>query len=484
MIKAKFAVVTDLHYFSPTLTDGGRAYDLRSGKDQKCLLETGAIIDAAFKQLAADDNIESVLIPGDLTCDGEKVAHLELIEKLKELKKHKNVYVTVATHDWCCDQNAKTYFGDETAPLTETASIDDLGELYYEFGRSQAIAEYKIFNGLYSYVVKLGEGVRLLALNDDQSGHNSSGFGEDHLEWIKEQMDEAKKAGDKLVAMQHHVVLKHYTDLLTSKGLCCGNREQVAEFLTENGVELLFVGHSHMQNITEYISQNGNKMVQMNLASLTGHPGAIAKVDIDDEYITVKTEQVGEFEYDGKTLNADYITEHSKSFVSNIVDSAAKGDYEEFSARLKALGLESGAVKRFLFIIKRLIKYINTVNVGAFAKKANHLTFGKAVDSKAAKEIADKKVIDLVYEIFLNLVDGGFHKYEKGSATYTVVTQVAALPSKIVSHLGFVPQKVKSLLEEISVLSGMLIADETDNNYIKYRHSQKHTAQAAQEVNV
>ena len=157
MIKAKFAVVTDLHYFSPTLTDGGRAYDLRSGKDQKCLLETGAIIDAAFKSLAADDTVDSVIIPGDLTCDGEKVGHLELIEKLKELKKHKNVYVTVATHDWCCDGNAKTYFGDETAPMPDTASIDDLGELYYDFGRSQAIAEYKIFNGLYSYVVKLGE---------------------------------------------------------------------------------------------------------------------------------------------------------------------------------------------------------------------------------------------------------------------------------------------------------------------------------------
>ena len=44
----KFTFLADLHYYSKTLGTSGRAYELRSGSDPKCLAEGGAIIDAAF----------------------------------------------------------------------------------------------------------------------------------------------------------------------------------------------------------------------------------------------------------------------------------------------------------------------------------------------------------------------------------------------------------------------------------------------------
>ena len=51
----KFTFLADLHYYSKTLGTSGRAYELRSGSDQKCLAESGAIIDAAFDHLAQSD---------------------------------------------------------------------------------------------------------------------------------------------------------------------------------------------------------------------------------------------------------------------------------------------------------------------------------------------------------------------------------------------------------------------------------------------
>ena len=59
-----------------TLADNGRQYHLRSGSDQKCLKETGDLIDAGFNKLANSD-CDAVLIAGDVTNDGETVCHEE-----------------------------------------------------------------------------------------------------------------------------------------------------------------------------------------------------------------------------------------------------------------------------------------------------------------------------------------------------------------------------------------------------------------------
>lgn len=467
--KARFAVLTDLHYFSPSLTDGGRAYQLRSGSDQKCLLESGAIIDKAFTMLAGDETIDSVLICGDITDDGETVCHEEMVEKLRFLNKYKNVYVITATHDRCTDGNAKTYFGDEYQHLEDTADADDMYKYYRKFGIDQAISTYKTHLGLYSYVVKLCDGFRLLGLNDDSNGVNGSGYSPEHMQWIVEQLQQAKKEGDRVVAMQHHVVLGHYVPFLTGMGICCRDREWVAETFASNGVEALFVGHSHFQNITEYTAENGNRLVQANIGSLVGHPGPIFKVNIDDDYISMNTEYVKEFTFEGKTYNTEYLYEHSKGVVANLLNAAASGDVDEFVARCGAMGIRNEKLPKLYFLIKKLARYITTVNVGSFAKTVNRLTFGKGIDKTAAKQIADKKVIDIAYEIFLNLFDGGINAHKKGTPTYTVVSDFISIPGKIVNKLGFVPDNVKSILTEITELVHLLMDDNIDNNYYRVR---------------
>ena len=44
----KLTFISDTHHYSKTLGTTGRQYFLRSGSDQKCLAETGEIIDSAF----------------------------------------------------------------------------------------------------------------------------------------------------------------------------------------------------------------------------------------------------------------------------------------------------------------------------------------------------------------------------------------------------------------------------------------------------
>lgn len=77
----RFFVVTDTHYFENDLGASGEAYEKRSATDQKCIAETGAIIDAGFSQLLEDHDTQTVLIPGDLIFNGEKESHPWLSKK-------------------------------------------------------------------------------------------------------------------------------------------------------------------------------------------------------------------------------------------------------------------------------------------------------------------------------------------------------------------------------------------------------------------
>ena len=93
----KITFISDTHHYSKTLGTTGEAYELRSGSDQKCLAETGEIIDAAFEQIAKNDT-EVVFILGDVSNDGERVSHEEFRKKLYILQKSKPVYIITSTH--------------------------------------------------------------------------------------------------------------------------------------------------------------------------------------------------------------------------------------------------------------------------------------------------------------------------------------------------------------------------------------------------
>ncbi|HQH63381.1 MAG TPA: metallophosphoesterase, partial [Clostridiales bacterium] len=179
----KFYLITDTHHYA--VKDLGYS----EHQDQKCLNETGAILDAAFEKFAAQSEIDIVLIAGDLSNNGEMASHLELIEKLNKLQQAgKRVYLITATHDY-------TYRPDgeqegKTAVSEGGTSRAMLRGLYEAFGFREAIAEYLGDN--LSYVVQLAPGYRLLCLNDDGNGRSYCGYDDSHLAWILDQIKAAR----------------------------------------------------------------------------------------------------------------------------------------------------------------------------------------------------------------------------------------------------------------------------------------------------
>ena len=330
----RFVFIADTHHFSRTLSDGGEAYAYRSGSDQKCLEETGAIIDAAFEKIL-EDPPAAVMIAGDLSDDGERICHEEFREKLRELQKHVPVYVITATHDWCCDENPRRFTGGEVTNDVETVPHEELSEFYREFGLDRAISSYKTHLGIYSYVAQIADGVRLLALNDDQNGKGRAGYTPDHMAWVEEQIRKAKEDGQLMIGMEHHLLIAHIHPFITS-GHCVGDREEVAAKLADAGLRYMFVGHSHIQRIDTFVSPSGNPITEVNIGSLCGYPAPIVNVTVtDDSRLHIVTEHLESFE------GADDAQEFLKAHAVQMIDLPLKGilvSREEFGKRLDALG--------------------------------------------------------------------------------------------------------------------------------------------------
>ena len=191
----KIQFITDTHYYSRKGGTEGKAYDKAESKSQKVIKDTDLVIKAGFDMLCKDTSTDIVVLAGDTTRDGEIESHKEFIEMLRDLKKRgKRVYVITATHDFRDGGVADGYNGDETIKVPAVEDRHDLWDMYYEFGPNEAISTHP---DSMSYVVQLAPGYRLFALNDDTNykpeGERGSGFSDDCMQWIMEQLEDAKK---------------------------------------------------------------------------------------------------------------------------------------------------------------------------------------------------------------------------------------------------------------------------------------------------
>lgn len=432
-IMTKLTFIADTHYFAPSLAKPGRAYEMRSGSDQKCLLETGAIIDAAFETIKKAGT-DAVLIAGDVSNDGEKISHIEFREKLRDMKKTVPVYLITATHDWCCDQNPRMYDGNAIYHDVETLDHTELRDFYYEFGPEQSDAEFITHLGVCSYTVDIGENVRILALNDDQNGKGRAGFTEDHFKWIEEQIKKAHEDGKIMIGMEHHLLIAHVHPFITGGGTCVGDREEVASRLADAGLRYMFVGHSHMQAVDKFVSEAGNTLTEVNIGSLVGYPSPMIQVEVDENGLHVSTMYLETFEYEGKKIDAqDYLKKHALAMLDRILECTNCSKYE-FADRLQALQIEGKALetaKKMYPIFKCLIRMINSADtMGCYKLLAGFGLVSKDMKN-SFKAYASKKLTDWIHEMFLSFMDGQINRTEKGSDYYNVVMSVCRIPLKL-----------------------------------------------------
>lgn len=442
-----FFLVTDPHYFEASLGAEGEAYEERSRTDQKCVAETGAIIDAGFKQIADDKETNVILIPGDLVYRGEQASHEGFIKKLEYLEKNgKTVYLITARHDYA--ENPCGFVGNKCIPVEGTPR-ENLRGMYHHYGFDQAISEHK---KSMSYVVQLTDGIRLLALNCDGDCKSFKGLWDDQMEWALQQIEDAHKSGNYIFAMTHYPLLPFSPVMNFIEDAKLTDWEKRTNQFADAGLDLIFTGHMHAQAVTDYTTKNKNTITDVQTGCFVGCPCAYRKVTFTpDNKIDIKSFTINDFDWDkgGKTAS-EYLQWRFDRMITDIIDAMAY-DFDKFMGKF---GGSEGKEK-----LRKPVTFAGKLLQKLTLKKLGRLLFfkvDKSIENRLVKDVG----VELVRNIFV-----GDEPYIKGTPMYDAMSK---LLKRLKPVLKIIEKKVGANNEQLKDLTTFvlsMIGDEKQRDY-------------------
>lgn len=346
----KFYLITDTHFFKNSLGAYGEAYEEFMDFEQKCFAETESINRAIFAYLEEAKEADILLIPGDLSFNGEKESHEAFSQLLHEFqeKSGKRIYVVTAGHDF----NDNPFAFNENGRYTpEGTKFSDLLGYYKDFGYSDAIA----FNEEHlSYVAQLSDDVRLLVICNDIDGQKHITYDDTFLGWIEAQAKKAQEDGVMMFAMEHYPVLPGQPLLALIGDARQAEAQKLIDTLADNGVHLIFTGHMHNQSINMVETAKGNRFFDVCTGSAIGCPAFIRLVTIEDaETVKVESIPIPEFDWDKHGLSGEeYLKIQFERMIRTVISSMVD-DTPRFMRKVN-MKQSPAAIKAVRFLGKRL----------------------------------------------------------------------------------------------------------------------------------
>lgn len=353
-----FAVASDLHYSVPE-------EELEKTNDdpifwhatRRCEMEneTGLIIDEFLNQCAESDDVEYVLISGDLANRGRSRPedHLVIAQKLRDFEKKsgKEVYVINGNHDASNDQ---------------ATTLARFKEIYAEFGYDHALTTRA---DDCSYTADLGEKYRLIALDSNhETKSTEDGMTADRLKWVKEQAELAKEDGRYPIVMMHHNLLDHLPiQRVLSRNFIVKFHFTTAELFADWGIKTVFTGHEHCSDATVYTSALGNKLYDFATTSLAMYPLEYRVVKYNDNEIKYETRSVDKIDYDALTATTKGYTDEQIAAMRADLRAFSKGYLKagvqyrlELSLSPEKMGIDEGSAysKPIIYVVDKLISLL------------------------------------------------------------------------------------------------------------------------------
>ena len=319
-----FMVLSDLHYFDPSLLiSDGTAFQAYLAHDRKMLQESKAILRAAIDTVKAL-NPDFLLVSGDLTKDGEKVSHQAVATFFKELEDVGiDVFVTPGNHD-INNPYAFAFDGDSKKPVS-TITPAEFSLIYANYGYAEAT---KTDTASLSYMAAYDD---LIILSLDVCHYQdifetAGSLNESTLTWALDRLKEAETANKQVFTLMHHGMLEHYTLQATvMPEYIIENWDSISTILADAGMNVVFTGHSHSQDITNKVTPQGHVMWDIETGSAVTYP-------VPFRHITLTPEQMLHIE-GGSINNVTY----NNQLYTNFEAYANAYLLAEFPAQVKQL---------------------------------------------------------------------------------------------------------------------------------------------------
>lgn len=292
-------VMSDIHVMAPQLLEKtGTAYENYLNQDPKLLEYSGEVLEYLVAE-TEKRNPDLVIIPGDLTKDGELLSHQLVVSILSKLR-NAGIPVIVVPGNHDIDNPDGYYFdGDNTRPAERT-SPEQFKSLYADFGYNQAYAKDP---ASLSFVCEPLKGLVLLCIDtnkyeenkyidkgDEKNYNQTSGrIRPATLDWMLDEADKARDLGKQVVLVQHHNVVQHYDAQSTLQGdYVVADYEKVSKQLMEHGIHMAFTGHTHLQDIAQYriIADNAqpDSLIDVATGSVISYPNPWRTIKVNNEF--------------------------------------------------------------------------------------------------------------------------------------------------------------------------------------------------------
>lgn len=327
---AVIAVFSDPHYFDPNLISSGSEFETYISRDRKLLAESHALTEAAVAGILATD-AEIVLVPGDLTKDGERSSHEGFTSFLAQLEAAgKAVFVVPGNHD-VRNPNAVRYADEETVPVANVTE-QEFAQIYAAYGFEEAIARDP---SSLTYVAEPVDGIWILGMdvcryqqNDGRAYPETGGrFLPETEAWVKARLQEARDQGKTVFGVMHHGMLEHFQGQKlnpVSSNYVVDDWARISAEFAELGMHVVFTGHFHSNDIVSR-STGSSFIYDIETGALVTWPSPWRIVRLQsDRTLQISTRHIEAIQYDtqGRAFQDyayDYLSSGMRDLVATIL---------------------------------------------------------------------------------------------------------------------------------------------------------------------
>ena len=453
MAVTSFYLLTDSHYVSKKNWVEGKPITFRERSDQIALKATPEILDTFIDKIIADSETDTVLFTGDNVNNCDMNSHYEFRERLERLvNAGKKVYVIYATHDYSSSGEDNNWFSGCRYTETGTEPVEsmkkgDLYEFYCDYGPKQALSVHRESG---SYSVKLGDRVRLIAIVDNGDGGGYCGLFEDGVEWLKNEIKAAENDGDYVLLATHHPVLppweiyRHVAD-----HEMYGGYRELWKIMCENGVRVIFTGHTHIQNIRKYTDDSGSWFVDVSTVALANSAGKMRKVTVDAESGECNVTSIGIDKLNGIDTGGlsayEYLYPLNFPGIWEKLIPLAASDYDEF-LNLAEGYLPDDKLRKYKALVKLTSKKAIKMKMSTVAKLGKSW---RAMSPTQKQQLKSIKLTDTVFEILRHIFTGNA-PFTPDTVEYKALDGLIARADRLVERFNI--KQVKKIIPEGSSL--------------------------------
>jgi len=317
-------LATDMHYLSPSLTDGGEGFmDIVYAADGKVIHYSPQICRAFVRDMLRLKP-DAVILSGDLTLNGAPESLREFADMLEPLRA---AGIRVLAMPGNHDVGGKAYaFRGSGVISFPAATAEGFLQIYEGFGPADALSRDE---GTLSYTARLSDRVWALMVDVNTVAPQGT-VRDDTFAWIEGQLQAARAAGATVIGVSHQNLLPH--NKYFTQGVMISQARRLQALYRQYGVRLNLSGHTHMQ----HIAADGD-IVEIVTSSMALAPGYYGVITLDggalDAYTAVPVDVSGWAAEAGET-NADLLgfADYTKAFYCEVVRRKAADGVADLSA--------------------------------------------------------------------------------------------------------------------------------------------------------